>query len=377
MDGPMTEKRDYYEVLGVPRTATAAEVKKSYRRVAMETHPDRNPGDHKAESRFKQAAEAYEVLSDEDKRARYDRYGHAGLGTAGGGGYSSFESIFEAFGDIFGGFDSVFRAGGGGRSAGRAGANLKVELEIGFLQAARGCEQTITLQRGECCERCDGSGLKPGKQRQPCGRCGGRGEVTRSQGFFAIRSACPSCNGQGAIVTDPCAKCSGSGVEQRRRELQLKIPPGVENGTRMRLGGEGEAGTQGGPSGDLYVFLTVSPHDLFERQDDDIICEVPISFGQAALGARITVPTLEGSEELEIAPGTQSHTIVRLSGKGFPSLRGYGKGDQLVKMVVEVPRQITREQDELIRQLAVLEQKQVCGRRRSFLKRIKEFFDGE
>ncbi|GIW70467.1 MAG: chaperone protein DnaJ [Planctomycetota bacterium] len=380
--GMATEKRDYYEVLGVPRNATPQELKKAYRRIALATHPDRNPGDKEAEARFKEAAEAYEVLSDPEKRARYDRFGHEGLRAAGAApDFSSFESIFEAFGDIFGGgFEGIFGFGAGRRGrrrAARPGANLKVELTLDFLEAAQGCEKVITIRRGEPCDRCGGGGAAPGSSPRACGTCGGRGEITRTQGFFALRTTCPVCAGQGQVIDEPCRGCGGSGLVEAEREIQIRVPPGVEDGTRMRLAGEGEAGPHGGPRGDLYVFVSVRPHELFERHGDDIVCEVPITFAQAALGARIRVPTLEGSEEIEVPPGTQSHTVVRLAGRGIPHLRGYGRGDQLVRLVVEVPRRLSKRQEELVRELAALDDSEVSPRRRSFLEKIKAFFEGE
>ncbi|RME73567.1 MAG: molecular chaperone DnaJ [Planctomycetota bacterium] len=370
-----TRKRDYYEVLGVHRDATEIEIKKAYRRIALETHPDRNPGDKEAEARFKEAAEAYEVLSDPDKRARYDRFGHAGVEGAGGGaGFGGFESVFEAFEDLFGG---GFGFGRRGRSAGpRRGAHLKVELEIEFLEAARGVDKVIELERAEACEHCGGSGAAPDSEPVVCGMCRGRGEVTQTQGFFAIRTTCPACGGEGRRIERPCPECGGTGLRTRRRQITVKIPAGVEDGTRMRLGGEGEAGPHGGPPGDLFVFLRVRPHELFEREGDDIVCEVPITFAQAVLGAKIEVPTLEGTETIEIEPGTQSHTVVRLRGRGIPHLRGYGRGDQLVRLVVEVPRRLTEEQEALVRQLAEHDEAQVSPRRKSFLQKIKELLGG-
>lgn len=373
----METKRDLYEVLGVAREASAGEIKKAYRKIALATHPDRNPGDEEAETRFKEAASAYEVLSDDEKRARYDRFGHAGLRGQSGHDFSNFESIFEAFGDVFGGgmFGDLFGMGRGGRGPTR-GASLKIELDLTFMEAARGTEKTIQLSRGEHCERCDGNGGKPGSRPETCRTCRGVGQIAQSQGFFQLRTTCPRCGGQGQMIADPCEACGGSGVVSKRREITVRVPPGVDDGTRMRLSGEGEAGRRGGPTGDLYVFLSVAAHDFFERHGDDLLCEVPITFAQAALGAQIDVPTLEGRESLKVPRGTQTGTEFRLRGKGFSSLRGRTRGDEVVRVVVETPRRPTERQEELLRELAKLDEHAVSSKRRSFLDKIKNFFDG-
>jgi molecular chaperone DnaJ len=374
-----TKKRDYYEVLGVARDASAEVIKKAYKKIAMECHPDRNPGDKAAEERFKEAAEAYEVLRDQEKRERYDRFGHEGLHGAPRHDFSSFESIFEAFGDIFGGgggtFEQFFGFGGRQRGGPRPGASLKVELDLDFLEAAKGVEKTVEIRRQEPCETCKGTGAKAGTKPAACKLCGGRGEIAQTQGFFSIRTTCPRCGGQGQTVESPCRECDGSGTQPRRREIKIRIPAGVEDGTRMRVAGEGEAGAMGGPRGDLYVFLSVRPHDFFERHGEDLVCEVPITFPQAALGARIQVPTLDGREELDIPAGTQSGTVFRLQGQGFRNLRGYGRGDELVRVAVETPKSLSKRQEELLRELAQLDDKEVSGRRKSFLAKIKELFD--
>ena len=373
-----TKKRDYYEVLGLPRDATPEQIKKAYRKLALETHPDRNPGNKEAEKRFKEAAEAYEVLSDAEKRAVYDRYGHEGLKGAPVHDFSTFESIFEAFGDIFGGPGGLFEEffGGGRRERGRAraGASLKVELELDFLEAARGCEKTIEIRRAEPCESCAGTGARAGTRPQRCRTCGGRGEVAQMQAFFSIRTTCPRCGGRGEMIEDPCEDCQGSGTVQKRREIKVWIPAGVDDGVRMRVAGEGEAGGRGGPRGDLYVFISVRPHEFFERDGNDLICEVPITFPQAALGARILVPSLEGKEELEVPRGTQSGTVFRLPGKGFPDLHAGGRGDELVRVIVETPKKLGARQEELLRELAALDEKEVSGRRKTFLQKLKELF---
>jgi molecular chaperone DnaJ len=376
-----TKKRDYYEVLGVARDAAPDAIKKAYRKIALETHPDRNPGNKEAEERFKEAAEAYEILSDREKRERYDRYGHEGLRGEQVHDFSNFESIFEAFGDIFGGaggaFEEFFGFGRRQRAGPRPGASLKVELELEFMEAARGVEKTIEIRRREHCETCKGTGAKPGTRTTACKLCGGRGEVAQTQGFFSIRTTCPRCGGQGQTIETPCKECDGTGTVPRRREIKVRIPPGVEDGTRMRIAGEGEAGGMGGPRGDLYLFLTVRPHDFFARQGDDLICEVPITFPQAALGAQVQVPTLEGRELLAIPAGTQSGTVFRLPGRGFSNVRGYGRGDALVRVVVETPKSLGKRQEELLRELAQLDEKEVSGRRKSFLDKIKHLFESK
>jgi molecular chaperone DnaJ len=375
----MDEKRDYYEVLGVARDATPEQVKKAYRKIALETHPDRNPGNKEAEARFKEAAEAYEVLSDPERRARYDRFGHEGLRGAPHHDFSNVESIFEAFGDIFGGtaFEDFFGFGRRARAGPRPGASLKVEVELDFFEAARGCDKLIDVHRQEPCEKCGGSGAKPGTRPVTCKTCGGRGEIAQTQGFFSIRTTCPRCRGQGQSIEAPCSACRGSGVVARRRELKVKIPAGVDDGTRLRIPGEGEAGAMGGPRGDLYVFISVRPHEFFARDGDDLACEVPITFSQAALGAKVRVPTLEGTEEIEIPRGTQSGSVFRLAGRGFPHLRGYGRGDELVRVVVETPKSLSKRQEELLRELAALDDKEVSGRRKSFLEKIKDLFEAQ
>lgn len=371
-------KRDHYEVLGVAKDATPEQIKKAYRKCAMEFHPDRNPGNAEAEQRFKEAAEAYEVLSDAEKRGRYDRFGHEGLRGAPQHDFSNFESIFEVFGDLFGGGGGAgdFFGFGRRRAGPRPGASLKVELELDFLEAAKGCEKVVEIRRGEPCETCKGTGAKPGTKPVSCSTCGGRGEVAATQGFFQIRTTCPSCGGQGVRIEKPCGDCGGEGSKRKKREIKIRIPAGVEDGTRMRVGGEGEAGPMGGPRGDLFVFLSVRPHEFFGRDGDDLVCEVPITFPQAALGARVRVPTLAGTEEIDVPRGTQSGTVFRLAGRGFRSLRGYGNGDELVRVVVETPKRLGKRQEELLRELAALDENDVAERRRSFLDKLKEFVVG-
>ena len=345
-------KKDYYEILGVAKTATEDEIKKNYRKIAMQCHPDKNPGDKQAEDRFKEAAEAYEVLSDKQKREIYDHYGHAGLSNTGFQGFSGFDDIFSNFGDIF---EDVFgfgqtRGRGRGRAGARAGADLRYDLRISFLDAAFGITRTIDLEKLYTCSNCNGTGAAPGTSPTTCPTCHGRGQVVQSSGFFTISSTCPHCHGQGKFITKPCTVCRGTGKERKQKQVELKIPAGVETGSRLRLRGEGEAGEMGGPSGDLYVFLQVEEHEFFIREQDDIICRVPISFVQAALGATIEVPTLKETEKIKIPKGTQNGHLFRLKGKGFPHVRGYGRGDQIIEVHVQIPTQLSRKQEELLKE---------------------------
>ena len=340
------QKRDYYQVLGVNRQAGAEEIKKAYRRLALQWHPDRNPSNkHEAEERFKEITEAYTVLADPQKRTAYDRYGHAGLGAQ---PFADFdETIFADFEDLFG-------LGGGRRHRARVrrGSDLRYDMEISFEEAARGLTTKIKVPRRESCPSCRGSGARPGTGPTSCGACQGRGQLRYQQGFFTVTRTCPQCQGTGQVVRDPCPECSGSGQLQRERTLEIKIPAGVDTGTRLRIAGEGEAGGQGGPAGDLYVVLHVQEHPLFERRENTLYCSVPITFPQAALGAEIRVPTLDGEERIKIPSGTQSGTIIRLKGKGFPNLNGGGRGDLLVELNVVTPKKLSREQRRLIEQLA-------------------------
>ncbi len=349
-------KKDYYQILGVGKTASDEELKKSYRKIAMQCHPDRNPGDKEAEEKFKEAAEAYEVLSDRQKREIYDQYGHAGLSNTGFQGFSGFDDVFSNFGDIF---EDVFgfgrtRGRGRTRQAARTGADLRYDLKISFLDAAFGLTTTIDLEKLNTCHGCQGTGAAPGTSSSNCPTCHGRGQVIQSSGFFTISSTCPHCHGQGKFITKPCPTCRGAGKEQQRKTVELKIPAGVETGSRLRLRGEGEAGEQGGPCGDLYVFLQVEKHDFFVRSEDDIICRIPISFVQASLGGTVIVPTLEESEKIKIPRGTQTGRTFRLKGKGIPHLQGYGRGDQIIEVFVQIPTALTRKQEELLREFEKL-----------------------
>lgn len=341
-------KRCYYEILEVQRTASEEELKKSYRRLAMQYHPDRNPGDGEAEEKFKEAAEAYEVLSDPQKREIYDRYGHEGLTSSGFRGFSGFEDIFSSFGSVF---EDIFGfRSGRSRTAARAGSDLRYDLSLSFMEAVTGVSKDIDIEKLERCRECEGSGAAPGTAPEICSRCRGRGQVTQTSGFFSISSTCPSCRGQGAVITSPCKACRGSGRERVQKTVNLRIPAGVETGSRLRLRGEGETGDYGGPSGDLYIFIHVEPHEFFERNGDDIYCRIPISFVQATLGASVEVPTLEGTEKLKIPRGTQGGKTFRLKGKGISRLRSHGRGDQIIETVVTIPTSLNRKQEDLLRE---------------------------
>jgi len=368
-------KEDYYKILGVNRDASEDDIKKAYRKMAMKYHPDKNPGDKQAEQRFKEAAEAYEVLGDEQKRQIYDRYGHEGLKSAGVRGFSSFEDIFSAFGDIFGGgiFDAFF----GGRRAGiRRGANLRCEVNITLEEVAKGIEKTIKLRRHDPCEQCSGTGVEPGAKEVTCSTCQGRGEVQQAQGFFVVRRACPHCQGKGKIPEKACTRCNGTGRTGSQAEISIRIPKGIDDGTRLRIGGEGDLGDNGAPRGDLFCDVFVKEHPFFHRRGDDIICELPISFTEAALGAEIEVPTLTAKDTITIKPGTQSHQLVRLPGKGLPNVRGYGIGDEIVQVVIETPKKLTQRQEELLREFAKTEGKTVMPHRATFLEKLKHYFEG-
>jgi molecular chaperone DnaJ len=366
------QKRDYYEVLGVQRSVNPQELKSAYRKVALQFHPDRNPGNKEAEDKFKEASEAYEVLSDPDKRAKYDRFGHAGNAFEGFGGQGfSSATINEIFGDIFG---DIF---GGGRQRTRGGkargADLRYNLEIAFEEAAFGAEVTVKIPKPKRCETCDGTGSKS-NQRRTCPSCNGAGEVRFTQGFFAVSRTCNSCQGAGQVVTDPCAKCDGAGRYDAESQLSVKIPAGVDTGTRVRLTGEGAPGEMGGPPGDLYVVIHVREHPLFVREENEVLCEVPVSFSQAALGAQIDVPTLEGKVKMKIPPGTQTGKVFRLRGKGIPHLHGGGRGDQHVRVVVETPSQLSKQQRELFEKLAELSGEESHPQSRSFFEKVRELF---
>ena len=356
------EKRDYYDILEVNRGASSEEIKKNYRRLAMKYHPDRNPGDKEAEETFKETAEAYEVLKDNEKRQLYDQFGHEGLKRSGFTGFSGFEDIFSSFGDIFEGFFGFGTRGN--RMHGRKGADLRYDLNVSFAEAAFGKEGEIEIPKSVQCDTCEGKGSKPGTYPVTCPGCQGKGQTLRSQGFFSISTTCQHCRGEGKIITDPCKDCRGTGRVKINKKVSVKIPGGIEDGSRLRLRQEGEDGERGGPAGDLYVILHVEPHPFFERQGDDIICQIPISFAQAALGGEIEVPTLENTEKLSIPRGTQSGHIFRLRGEGSYHLRGGGRGDQIVQVIIKTPTKLTKKQEELLREFADINGEDVKSKKR-------------
>ncbi|MBX3703048.1 MAG: molecular chaperone DnaJ [Steroidobacteraceae bacterium] len=372
-------KRDYYQVLGVPRNATEDAVKKAYRRLAMKYHPDRNPDDKEAEERFKEAKEAYEILTDAQKRAAYDQYGHAGLDAARGAGQGFSPS--DAFGDIFGDvFGDIFGGGRrGGRSAVYRGADLRYELALDLEQAVAGTATEIEFQTVVECGECSGSGAARGHSPVTCDTCGGNGQVRISQGFFAVQQACPRCKGRGTIIREPCPKCSGQGRVRSSKRLAVKVPAGVDTGDRIRLAGEGEAGRNGGPPGDLYVEIVVREHPIFERDGAHLSCEVPVSFVTAALGGSVEVPTLGGQASIKVPPGTQSGRVFRLREKGVRPVRGGATGDLFCRVMVETPVELTAEQKDLLRKFEKSladDGKRHNPRERSWLEGVKEFFGG-
>ncbi len=345
-------KRDYYEVLSVERTVTVTELKKAYRKKAHEFHPDRNPDNPVSEEKFKEASEAYTVLNDPEKRKLYDQFGHDGLKQSGFNGFSGFEEAFSSFGDIF----EDFLGFGGRRSADpnqpRRGADLRYDLEIDFLEAVFGIEKEFKIDKHVTCHKCKGGRSEPGHSPATCSTCNGQGKVTRSQGFFSIATACPACNGEGVKITHPCKKCRGAGTLRERKSLSMKAPAGVDTGSRLRLRGEGEAGKNGGPAGDLYVVIHVKADKKFERHGDDVVVTVPISFPQAALGADIKIPTLEGEMDFTVKAGTQSDMLTQVSGHGIPRLQSYGRGNLIVRLIVETPKKLSHREEELYRELA-------------------------
>ena len=370
---PSTTQRDYYEVLGVGRDAGEREIKSAYRKLALEFHPDRNPGDAEAEGRFKEAAEAYSVLGDADKRRRYDQFGHAGVGGAGGGGFDP--TVFSDFGDILGdlfGFGDVF----GRRSSGpRRGADLRYNLEIELNDVLEATEAQIQIPKMRPCETCDGSGARPGTSAETCGRCRGSGQVDLQQGFFRISRPCDACAGAGEIVHDRCRDCRGAGRIESEQTISVRVPPGVDDGTRLRLTGEGEAGVAGGPPGDLYVVISLKRHSMFERDGGDIHCEVPVQFVQAALGAEVEIPALGGKLKLPIPAGCQSGKVMRLKGKGLPTLRSAVRGDQLVHVFVETPTKLTARQRELLEAFAEESDTSVSPVTKGFLDKLRDLFE--
>lgn len=384
-------KEDYYELLGVSRDASAEEIKKAYRKKAVQFHPDKNPDDPKAEEMFKKIGEAYEVLKDADKRAAYDRYGHAaferggmaGAGGFGGGGAGGFHDPFEIFREVFGGqggggggiFDEFFGGGGGGGRSGRRGSDLRYDLDISLEEAAKGVQKEISFRRAAPCEHCGGDGAEPGSSKHRCQTCGGQGRVVSNRGFFQVQQTCPTCGGAGETMDTPCKKCSGEGRVMQSSKIKVRIPAGVDTGSKLRSAGNGEAGSQGAPAGDLYIVIHVRDHEIFERHEDDLYCEIPIKFTLATLGGKIDVPTLGGKVALKIPAGTQSGTTFRLRGHGMPNLRSGSKGDQMVRVQIEVPKKLSASQREKLEDFAI-----ACGDadnpvEESFIKKAKKFFE--
>lgn len=372
-------KRDYYDVLGVSKNTDDKDIKKAYRRVAMKYHPDRNPDDPNADSKFKEATEAYDILMDKEKRAAYDRFGHAGvdpnMGGAGGfsGGGGNFSDIFgDVFGDIFGG------GGGRGRGGPQRGSDLRYTLDISLEDAVKGTTVEIKVPSLSSCDKCGGSGAKKGSSPTTCGTCGGAGQVRMQQGFFQVQQACPSCRGRGKTISDPCTACHGQGRVEKTRKLSVKVPPGVDTGDRIRLSGEGEAGPEGGPSGDLFVQMSVRAHNIFERDGKNLYCEVPITFVDAAIGGELEVPTLDGRVKLKIPAETQTGKLFRLRGKGVKPVRGGGVGDLLCRAVVETPVNLNKEQKALLEQFQKSLGQQgnaQSPRQTSWFEGVKRFFD--
>ncbi|HKW66094.1 MAG TPA: molecular chaperone DnaJ [Terriglobales bacterium] len=375
-------KRDFYEVLGVARTCSEQEVKSAYRKLALQYHPDRNPGNPEAEEKFKEATEAYSVLADSQKRALYDRFGHAGVGAAAGGGAGGFggfdATIFQDFSDIFGdffGFGDLFGGGGRrGRSRAQRGPDLREDLTLEFDEAVFGVTSQVRVRRHEACEECKGSGAAPGKAPVTCRTCAGRGQVRYQQGFFSIARTCPTCQGAGSVITDPCPKCKGQGRTLQERMVEVKVPAGVEDGTRIRYAGQGEAGANGGPAGDLYIVLHVKEHAFFDREGNDLHCVIPISFSQAALGTEIMVPTMEGEHLLKIPEGTQSGATFRVRHKGVPVVNSHGKGDLFVEVKVQTPSKLNKRQRELLQELDGLGRIENKPQRKTLLSKVKDIF---
>src|SRR5437588_2797767 len=371
-------KRDYYEVLGVEKAVGAEEIKKAYRKLAVKYHPDKNPGDKTAEEQFKELGEAYEVLCDPQKRAAYDAYGHAAFDRrAGGFGRGGFHDPFDVFREVFGGgsiFEDLF---GGGRSdptQPQRGDDLRYDMEITFEEAAHGCEKEISVTKPERCDGCQGSGAESGSRARTCPTCGGRGQVVSSRGIFSIAQTCPHCQGAGQVIDKPCKVCRGAGRRERTSKIKLRIPAGVDSGSRLRSAGNGEAGLRGAASGDLYVVVHVKPHPIFQRDGDDLLCEVPVSFVQAALGAELDVPTLDGKTNIKVPPGTQPGTMFRLKGKGVKNVQGYGHGDLHVRITVEVPTHLSAAQRAKLQEFSELCNGRESPLSQSFFEKAKNLF---
>jgi len=368
----MSTKRDYYEVLGAGKDADESTLKAAYRKQALKYHPDRNPDDKQAEDKFKEAAEAYEVLRDPQKRQIYDQYGHQGLEGSGFSGFGGFDDIFSSFGSIFEDLFGFSNGGGGGRSRARRGADLRYDLNLSFMEAAFGTETEIEVKKAETCTTCNGSGCEPGTSPETCGQCQGSGQVSRNQGFFTVRTTCPHCQGSGQSISHPCQPCRGRGQMVASKKVSVKIPAGVDSGSRLRLNGEGEAGSLGGPHGDLYVFISVDPHEFFQRDNSDVICQVPISFVQAALGDSLAVPTLVDEKTLKIPKGTQFGDVFRFRGEGIASLRSGRRGDQIMQVVIKTPTGLTKKQEQLLKDFAKLESDKISTKLKNIFKGAAE-----
>jgi molecular chaperone DnaJ len=372
------KQKDYYKILGVGKDASDDEIKRAYRKLAQELHPDKHSGDKDKEDSFKLINEAYEVLKDPQKKAHYDRFGFAGSGSGFGGGPGGPEAGFGAdFQDIFSEVFSDFFGGGGGRRrpGPERGADLRFDLEITFEEAAFGTEKTVKVPRTVQCNKCSGTGAKPGTSASACSTCHGAGQVRFQQGFFSVSRTCPACKGAGSIIKDPCTECMGAGKTRSTTPLTVKIPAGVDTGSRLRLSGEGEYGDRNGPSGDLYIFITVLPHSIFMREENDVICEVPISFAQAALGSEIEVPTIEGPAKLKVPAGTQSGKVFRMPGKGIASVHTGRRGDQQVIIKVETPTKLNKRQKELLQEFAEISGEETTPLRKNFFSKVKEMFE--
>ena len=364
-------KADYYDVLGVAKDAGDDEIKKAYRQMAFKYHPDRNPGDTASEAKFKEAAEAYEVLRDPQKRARYDRFGHQGLGDTGFGGFHNAEDIFSTFSDIFGEFFGFSTARGRGPRP-QTGDDLRYDLRVSFRDAANGSEVTLKIPKPVTCAECDGTGAAPGSKAETCKQCGGMGQVQQNQGFFRIAVTCPVCRGEGMVIPNPCPRCKGRKVVQETRELKVRIPAGVDDGSRLRLRGEGEPGLHGGPPGDLYVVIHVEEDKVFQRQGQDLIVVLEAGMVQAALGDKLVIPTLEGEETIDVPKGTQSGEVFSLRGKGLPHPGRQQRGDLLVKVVVTTPKGMSKKQEELLREFLKLEEEKPLKKVKNFFKKAKD-----
>jgi molecular chaperone DnaJ len=375
-----TKKRDYYEVLGVERNASEEEVKRAYRKLAVKFHPDKNPDDPHAEEKFKELGEAYDVLMDSDKRAAYDRFGHAAF-ASGGAGFGGFHDPFDIFREVFGGggfgggiFETFFGGAGARTEDRQRGSDLRYDMQIGLEEAAFGVEKEIEIEKLDTCEKCHGSGAEPGSRTINCPTCGGRGQVISSRGFFHVSQTCPRCRGAGKIIEKPCPKCHGEGRVEKLSRVKLKIPGGIREGSRLRSSHNGEAGVRGAPPGDLYVVIHIKEHKIFQREGDDLYCEVPIAFSLAALGGEVDVPTLEGKAHLKVPAGTQSGQMFKLRGKGITNVNGRGRGDLFARLIVEVPSRLNAEQRRRLEEFAALCSDENAPLRKSFFERAKEFF---